>query len=67
MSQAPGRELLNQNVEALDVPNDPKPTLPSAKEADARAPIPYTTPIQGQTHPVLNPDDTLPIAYPEGF
>lgn len=67
MSQAPGREQLNQDVAFLDVNHIPKPVLPSPQEAEARSPIPFVPPIQGMTHPLVNPDDTLPIQYPEGF
>ena len=67
MSQAPGRELLNQDPTALDVPQVAEPTLPSAKETGAYAPIPFATHMQGMLHPKVNPDVTYPIAYPAGF
>lgn len=57
---APTRELLNNDVAALDVPSVPKGTLNSAKEDGAYAPIPMTV------EPWARPKPTLPDAYAKG-
>ena len=57
----PVRELLKrQDVKALDVPTEPRPTLNRVGRETAGYALPrdlYATPTQGRLHPALDPDD----------